>query len=91
MSESQPLPGMMVAPKLAPGDRVRVAQRIVAHDRTYVQYAEGTVLSCGPETTGSWFAHGKHDKLWLLRLRLQKDDGEISALVVDQNTTIEKM
>jgi len=41
--------------------------------------------------TGSWFAHGKDDKLWLKRLRLRKVDGEITLLVIDDTTAIAKI
>jgi hypothetical protein len=81
--------GMAAFPKLSPGDRIRVTERVVGYDRTWITHVEGEVVSCQPETTGSWFAHGKHDKLWLLRIRLRKADGEISALNIDQNTEIE--
>ena len=51
--------------------------------------AEGIVEACRPEPTGSWCAHGKNDKLWLIRLRIRKDDGELTALVIDHNSRIE--
>ncbi|MBX3395112.1 MAG: hypothetical protein KF841_07055 [Phycisphaerae bacterium] len=38
--------------------------------------------------TGSWFAHGKGDKLWLTRLRLRRDDGELVDFNLDQDTRI---
>jgi len=41
--------------------------------------------------TGSWFARGKDDRLWLKRLRLRKADGEVSLLVVDDGTLIAKL
>jgi hypothetical protein len=41
--------------------------------------------------TGSWFAHGKDDKLWLKRLRLRKADGEVTLLVIDDSTAIAKL
>ena len=39
--------------------------------------------------TGSWFAHAKDDQLWLDRLELRLDDGEITILNLDQYTVIE--
>lgn len=90
-SDTQPQLGLAAFPQLAPGDRIRVTQRVVTLDRTWVNQVEGEVVSAQPETTGSWFAHGKNDKLWLLRVRLRKPDGEISTLNIDQNTEIEKM
>jgi len=88
-SRSKPFVGFEAALKIAPGDHIRVTERIVGHDRTWLTQVEGEVLSCKPETTGSWFALGKNDKLWLLRIRLRRPDGEISALNIDQNTQVE--
>jgi len=70
------------------GQRIRVTQSIVGRDRTWSCQVEGTVQSCKVEPTGSWYAHGKNDKLWLLRLRLRKDDGELTALILDANSKI---
>ena len=39
--------------------------------------------------TGSWFAHSKDDKLWLDRLVLRKEDGEITSLNLDDYTRVE--
>ena len=41
--------------------------------------------------TGSWYAHGRKDRLWLRRLKLRKVDGEVSLLVVDDATSIAKL
>lgn len=41
--------------------------------------------------TGSWFAHGKDDKLWLCRLELKKVDGERTFLVIDEQSRIAKL
>ena len=44
-----------------------------------------------PRATGSWYAHGKNDKYWLLRVELVTDDGEVSWLTVDQNTRVTEL
>ncbi len=75
--------------QLQPGQRVRVRQEIERREDNWVQQVEGTIVALRREKTGSWFAHGKDDKLWLDRLRLQKDDGEITTLVIDEHTHIE--
>lgn len=51
----------------------------------------GVVEAWAELPTGSWHAHGKHDRLWLRRLRLRKVDGEVSLLVVDDSTRIAKL
>lgn len=79
----------MLPLKLKPGDRIRVTQRIESRTGAWPSRVEGTVESCKWEPTGSWFAHGKDDRLWLLRVRLRKDDGEITTLVIDRNSEID--
>jgi hypothetical protein len=74
--------------KLLPGQRIRVNQTIVGRDKTWTTRVEGTVISCQAESTGSWYAHGKNDRLWLQRVRLRKDDGEITALALDRNSRV---
>lgn len=85
-------PEVMTPSSLKPGMRVRVAQRVQAGASAglaqYKAEVEGTILSCEAEPTSSWFAHGKNDRVWLLRLRLKKDDGEISALNLDDASVV---
>lgn len=75
--------------EVLPGQRVRVTQQVRwgASSRNHV--VEGRVQSVGQERTGSWFAHSKDHKLWLDRIRLEKDDGELIALNLDQYSRIE--
>lgn len=72
-----------------PGDKVRITQQIVARDHAWATTLTGTVVDFSQRKTGSWFAHSKGHRLWLDRLTLQKDDGEISILNLDQYTRIE--
>ncbi len=74
---------------LKPGQKVRVHLEIDRREGNWTREVVGTVLSVRPEKTGSWFAHGKDDKLWLYRVRLQKADGEITTIAVDQFTRCE--
>ena len=66
--------------KLIPGAKVKVIQQIAARDYTWTTEIAGTVMSFDQQTTGSWYAHSKDDKLWLDRLTLKKADGEIITL-----------
>jgi len=52
---------------------------------------EGEVIRYRQAMTGSWFAHGRHDRLWLDRLEVKLDDGEITTLNLDQYTVIEML
>ena len=72
-----------------PGTRVRVIQQMPLRNDTWVNAVEGTIRSFEQATTGSWFAHAKDDQLWLDRLEIEQDDGEIVTLVLDQYSVIE--
>jgi hypothetical protein len=74
---------------LRPGVRVKVTQQIAGRDYTWTSEVRGTVLEFEQKQTGSWFAHSKDDKLWLDRLRLRKDDGELTTLNLDASSHIE--
>lgn len=75
--------------QLQPGVRVKVTQQIPARDYTWTSEVRGTVVSYGQKETGSWFAHSKDDKLWLDRLLIRKDDGELTTLNLDEYSKVE--
>ena len=72
-----------------PGQRVRVIQQIPQRDEVWTSRVEGTVIKVEQCKTGAWFAHSKDDKLWLDRMVLQKEDGEIVVCNLDAYTRIE--
>jgi hypothetical protein len=74
---------------LVSGARVHVTEQIALRDRTIKQEVSGTVVNYEQRPTGSWFAHTRDQRLWLDRLTVRKDDGEISVLNLDQATRIE--
>jgi|TARA_B100000959_G_scaffold169856_1_gene177861 hypothetical protein len=74
---------------LTSGTRVRVTQQTPLRDRTWTESVEGAVVRFRQATTGSWFAHARDDKLWLDRLELRLDDGELVVLNLDQFSVIE--
>jgi hypothetical protein len=74
---------------LQPGARVRVTQQIAARDYAWTDESTGTIVSYEQQPTGSWYAHGKDDKLWLDRLTLRKPDGELTTLNLDEFTKVE--
>lgn len=75
--------------QLAPGQRIRLTEQIVTGQATHTTTIEGTVLRFGQQKTGSWFAHSRDKKLWLDRLELRMDDGEIRVCNLDQYTRVE--
>jgi len=75
--------------RLKAGTRVRVQQQIAARDYSWTADIRGTIVQYEQKPTGSWFAHSKNDKLWLDRLVLKKDDGEITTLNLDEFSRID--
>lgn len=74
---------------LTPGTRVRITQQVPRQGSIPTTTVEGTVVAFEQRKTGSWFAHAKDDKLWLDRLEITKDDGEVYICNVEQSTRIE--
>lgn len=72
-----------------PGRRVRVVQQIALRDKAWTNVVEGVITRFRQARTGSWFAHARHDQLWLDRLELRLDDGELAILNLDQFSVIE--
>lgn len=72
-----------------PGAKVKVTQQIAARDHTWATEVSGTILELQQAKTGSWFAHSKDGRLWLDRLTIRKENGEISVLNLDQYSRIE--
>ena len=75
--------------RLRPGARVKVTQQIAARNYTWTSEVHGAVVSYEQKQTGSWYAHSRGDKLWLDRLTLRKDDGELTTLNLDEFSRIE--
>jgi hypothetical protein len=74
---------------LRAGTRVRVTQQVPRRQGHLKTAVEGSVVRYEQSKTGSWYAHGKDDKLWLDRLVLRRDDGEIVYLNLDQYSLVE--
>jgi hypothetical protein len=75
--------------QLVPGVKVVVTQQIPARDHVWTNQTRGTVVGFEQKPTGSWFAHSKNDKLWLDRLLVRLDDGELSTLNLDDYSRVE--
>lgn len=74
-----------------PGTRVRVTQQLPQRTETWSNTVEGDIIRYRQAKTGSWFAHARDDTLWLDRLEVRLDDGEIVVLNLDQYSRIEKL
>lgn len=82
---------MVTMNEIKPNDRVRITQTIRTREGAWQTQVEGTVQAVRDKPTGSWFAHGRNDKLWLHRILLKRDDGELTELVVDDETQVTKL
>ena len=69
---------------------IRVTQQMPQRDCSWTNTVEGVVTRYQQAKTGSWFAHAKDDQLWLDRLELRLDDGELVILNLDRYTVVEK-
>ncbi len=78
-----------VPASLQPGQRVRIIQQIPRGSGTWTTSVEGEVLSFRQDKTGSWFAHAKDDRLWLDRVELRRDDGEVVVCSLDRLSHVE--
>ena len=66
-----------------------MTQQIAARHYTMTSEVRGTITAYEQKPTGSWYAHSKDDRLWLDRLTLRKDDGEITTLNLDAASHVE--
>ncbi len=72
-----------------PGQTVTVVQQIPQRDEVWSIRVTGIVVRYEQQKTGSWYAHAKDDRLWLDRLTVRKDDGEIVVFNLDCYTHVE--
>lgn len=76
-----------VPENLSPGQRVTVTQQV--QHKGWTVTVTGIVEAVEQRKTGSWFAHAKDDRLWLDRLVLRKDDGEIVVCNLDAYSRVD--
>jgi len=72
-----------------PGQRLRITQQVPRGSHVGTATVEGVVEGYEQQKTGSWFAHSEDKKLWLDRLKLRTDDGEIVYCNLDQYSRVE--
>ena len=93
-----PVPGLVYFSSMAlhttildPGTRVRVTQQLPQAHQVWSTSLEGVVVRYRQAQTGSWYAHAKDDRLWLDRLEVRLDSGELTTLNLDHYTLIEDL
>jgi len=80
---------MRTTVELGQGVRVRITQQVPRQSGSLSTSVEGEILRVGQQKTGSWFAHSKDKKLWIDRVELRKDDGEVAFVNLDQHSHVE--
>ncbi|MEM8875376.1 MAG: hypothetical protein AAGD32_14100 [Planctomycetota bacterium] len=75
--------------RLKPGVKVRVTQQIAARNYAWPSEIVGELVSFSQKQTGSWYAHSRGEKLWLDRMVIKKEDGEVSTLNLDEFSRVE--
>jgi hypothetical protein len=71
------------------GTVVRVTQQIPHRLDTCTASVTGRVVRQERHGSGSWYARNKDNRLWLDRLVLEKADGEITILNLDEYSVVE--
>jgi hypothetical protein len=71
------------------GTKVKVTQQVPRLTGVMVTSVEGTVVNFEQAKTGSWYAHSKDHKLWMDRLTLRKNDGELVVCNLDQYSSVD--
>ena len=75
--------------KLAPDARVRVTQQISRREGHWHTQITGVVVRVETRPTGSWYVGKPAGRLPLIRLTLQKPDGELTILNLDADSQVE--
>ncbi len=73
------------------GSRVRITRDYDARLARHRVVVEGKVVGKERVRTESSHVSGRGGRVWIERLVLEKDDGEITKVVLDQTTRIEKI
>lgn len=79
----------MIADIYEPGTRIRITQQMPFGTDGLSTTIEGIVVRYGQQKTGSWFAHGRDDKLWLDRIEIRTASGEQVICNLDRYSRIE--
>lgn len=75
-------------PRLQPGQHLRIEQTIQRREGPWTITVEGEIIDVLDAPTGSWYAHSENDRYWLRRIRLRKNDGEITLISLDPDSLL---
>jgi hypothetical protein len=78
-------------PKYSIGTRVRVVQHVAVGDRRWTTEVIGSVAAEGIRPVGGMEMGGKALYCHQPTLRLEREDGEITVVAVDENTEVHEI
>jgi hypothetical protein len=71
-----------------PGQIVAITQQVPKREKTWTSNLRGKVIRYEQKPTGAWYAHSRNGILWLDRLLIEKEDGELVACILDQYSQV---
>ena len=77
--------------ELSPGDRIEVEHRVTIGPETWTTKTAGTVVRTERARHGLHFQRNFDDKVFSDVILLQRSDGELTTLVVDDSTTLRRV
>jgi hypothetical protein len=78
-------------PQYEPGTRVRVTQYVRVGHRRWLTQVDGVVVSEGRRPVGGIEMGGKASYCHQKTLRLERDDGELTEVALDEETQVEEI
>jgi hypothetical protein len=78
-------------PEYPPGTRVRVTQHVRVGHRRWLTQVEGVVMKEGRRPVGGIEMGGKASYCHQKTLQLQRDDGELTEIAVDEETQVQTL
>jgi hypothetical protein len=76
-------------PRYQPGTRLRVTQHVRVGHRRWLTTVEGVVVKEGRRPVGGIEMGGKASYCQQATLQLERDDGEITEVALDEQTQVE--
>ena len=90
MRKTEALARKLVA-ELRPGDRIEVLHEVKIGMQTWVTKTVGNVDRVERRRQGLHFKRNPDDKVWADVIVLQRDDGELTTVTVDEFTEIKRV
>jgi len=77
--------------ELAPGDRVEIVHQVKVGMRTWTTTTTGTVRRTERRRHGLHFTRNPDDKVYSDVILLEREDGELTTVTIDEYTTLKRL